>query len=227
MFAALMFVCVAPYAAFAQRAGGSSLAGGGATAEADIDGLSRAGEARASGPDTAKVVVLEFIDFACPTCRAFHLSRADSLRRAAGADVRIVYVTFLFADHPRSWHAAEAGICAGLASGGAGYSTMANQLFQNADSWKNARDPGPLFARYAKDAAVDAAAFADCIARDAAAPLILSDLETGGRLGVNGTPTFIIAPRGATSAEQTSRVEGDVPIAELLDHIAKARAKAK
>ena len=219
---------VTPLTSVAQRAGSAAgVTSNAATADADIDGLSRAGEARAVGPDSAKVVVLEFMDFACPTCRAFHIARADSLRRSAGADVRIVYVTFLFSDHPRSWHAAEAGICAGVASGSAGYMGMADRLYRNADTWKNARDPGSTFARYAREAGIDTVAFNECRARDAAAPLILSDLETANRLGVQGTPTFIIAPRGATSAEQTARVSGDVPIAQLMQLITQARAKAR
>jgi protein-disulfide isomerase len=200
---------------------------GSATADADIDPLSRAGEARAIGPDTAQVVVLEFIDFACPTCRAFHIQRGDSLRRAVGPNVRIVYVTFLFSDHPRSWHAAEAGICAGAVAGSAGYLAMADRLYRNADEWKNARDPGPLFGKYAREAGIDSVTFADCRARDAAAPLILSDLETARRIGVDGTPTFIIAPRGATSADQTSRTSGNVSITDLMALIDAARAKAK
>jgi len=199
----------------------------GATVDADTLPLARAGEARAIGPDTAKVIVLEFLDFECPTCRTFHMQRGDSLRRAIGPDVRIVYVTFLFSNHMRSWHSAEAGVCAGVAGGQKGYLAMADRLFEHADVWKEERDPGATFMRYAREAGIDTAAFADCRARDAAAPLILSDLEAAARLGVQGTPTFVVVPRGATSAEQSARTAGNVSIADLMKLIEQARARAK
>lgn len=211
----------------AQRATGSSLAGGAATAEADTLALARAGDARAIGPDSAMVVVLEFMDFTCSFCRSFHIARMDSLKRAIGSDVRLVFVNAVYSERLRSWHAAEAGVCAGLASGTEGYLGMADRLYRNVDAWKNARDPGATFTRYAREAGVDTAAFNDCRARDTAAPLMLADVETANRLGIERTPTFIIAPRGATSAEQTARVTGDVPMAQLLQLITEARKKAR
>jgi protein-disulfide isomerase len=173
------------------------------------------------------VVVLEFMDFTCSFCRSFHIARMDSLRRAVGADVRIVFVNAVYSERMRSWHAAEAGICAGMAGGTSAYLGMAGRLYRNVETWRDARDPGPTFARYAREAGADTAAFNDCRSRATAAPLMLADVETANRLGVERTPTFIIAPRGATSAEQTARVTGDVPIAQLMQLITEARQKAK
>ncbi|HKS06542.1 MAG TPA: thioredoxin domain-containing protein [Gemmatimonadaceae bacterium] len=229
--AAAAFISLAALSATpvsAQRAGGAAgITSNAATAEADTLALARAGDSRAIGPDSAMVVLLEFMDFTCSFCRSFHIARMDSLKRAIGSDVRLVFVNAVYSERLRSWHAAEAGICAGLASGTDGYLGMADRLYRNVDTWKNARDPGATFTRYAREAGVDTVAFNDCRARDAAAPLMLADIETANRLGIERTPTFIIAPRGATSAEQTARVSGDVPIAQLMQLITEARKKAK
>lgn len=197
------------------------------TAEDDVERLSRAGDGRAIGPDSAKVTLIEFLDYACPTCRAFHLAKADSLRRMVGPDVRIAYFTFLITDHLRAFHGAEAALCGGFVGGSAGYLKMADAIFSNQDEWKDALDPSPLFDRYAKGAGLDAAAYAECRARDAVAPMIVSDLYTADKFEVQGTPTFVVMPRGATGLDQTFRTSGNVPVKDILDLVAQARAKAK
>jgi protein-disulfide isomerase len=197
------------------------------TAEDDLERLSRAGDARAVGPDTARVVVLEFLDFECPVCSAFHTQRGDSLRRSLAADVRVVYVNFPMAQHMRSFHGSEAATCAGAVGGKPGYTGMTDRLFRYQSEWSQSADPAPTFMRFAREAGLDTAAFADCRARDVASPLILADLETAGKFGIGGTPTFIVLPRGATSADDALRVGGNATIAQLTDLIAQARAKSK
>jgi protein-disulfide isomerase len=197
------------------------------TSDADVDPLSRAGDARAVGPDTAHVIVIEFFDYSCPVCQAFHAARHDSLLKAVGPDVRVAYVTSLITTHLRAFHAAEAAVCASVAGGQKAYAGMSDRLFMHASEWSDAFDPGPTFARYAREIGIDTAAFSDCRARDAAAPLILTDLEMANKFAVTGTPTFIIIPRGATSADDALRASGNVPISQLTTLIAQARAKAK
>jgi protein-disulfide isomerase len=197
------------------------------SADDDLTGLSRAGEARASGPDSARVVILEFLDYACPVCATFHMQRGDSLRRALGAEVRIVYVNFPLAQHMRSFQGSEAAMCAAIVGGKAAFAGMADRLFRRQSEWSSAFDPGLTIAQFAKEAGVDAVAFADCRARDAASPLVLADLELATKFGIEGTPTFIVLPRGAQSADDAGRTSGNVPISQLTDLIAKARAKSK
>lgn len=226
---ALMLACAgalaAPLGAGAQQA---ATGGGAATgANADVALLSRAGEARALGADTAKVVLIEFIDFACPTCQLFHVQRGDSLRRAIGTDVRLAYVTLLHPNFLRSYHAAEAANCASVAGGRDGYTAMADRLFRNADEWSNAPDPSSVFKRFARETRIDTAAFDNCRALDLTAPLIISDLGTASQFGVTSTPTFVAIPRGAQSPDDAFSITGNVSIAQLNDLILQARAKAR
>ena len=197
------------------------------TAKDDIAQLSRAGEARAVGPDSARVTVIEFMDYACPVCATFHLQRADSIRRALAADVKIVYVNFPLAQHLRSFHGSEAALCAGLVGGYAAFTAMSDRLFRHQGEWSEASDPGTAFTRYAKEGSIDSVAFAGCRARDAVSPLILSDLETANKFEIDATPTFVFLPRGATSAADAPRVSGSITMAQFTALIAQARAKSK
>jgi len=209
----------APIEAMAQQAA--------ARADADVELLSKAGDARAIGADSARVIVIEFLDFACPTCQLFHVQRGDSLKRALGADVRLVYVTLLHPNFLRSYHAAEAANCASVAGGRVAYTGMADRLFRNATEWSDAGDPSPVFARYARELRVDSVAFEKCRAQDQTAPLIVSDMGTAATFGVEGTPTFVMIPRGAQSPDDALRISGNVSIAQLTQLISQARDKAK
>jgi len=160
------------------------------SADDDVDLLSKAGEARTFGTDSARVELIIFFDFSCPTCQQFHIQRGDSLRRALPADVRVVYVNYLIPNFLRSYHAAEAAACAAGLGGKTAYHGMSDLLFGRVGEWNDAFDPGPIFARYAKDIGADSAAFADCTRRDVPAPLIAIDLATANRFEVTGTPTM-------------------------------------
>jgi predicted DsbA family dithiol-disulfide isomerase len=136
-------------------------------------------------------------------------------------------VNLLHPNFLRSYHAAEAATCASVAGGRDAYAAMADRLFRNPDDWSDAADPGPVFARFAREAGIDSTAFESCRARDLTAPLIVSDLGTASTFGVDATPTFVVVPRGAQGPEETFRISGNVSIAELTGLISQARAKAK
>ena len=195
--------------------------------DADLERLSRAGTARTVGPDSAKVMVLEFLDFECSVCAAFHVQRSDSLKKALGTDVRMVYVNFPLTQHMFSLHSAEAAACAGAVGGRDGFTKVADALYRQQKEWADAPNPGRVFNRMAQQAGLDTAAFADCTARDLVAPLILSDLETAGKFGIRGTPTFVVLAEGAKSADEAQAASGNIPMSQLIAMIAKARAAAK
>jgi protein-disulfide isomerase len=197
------------------------------SAEAERELLMRADAARSSGPEDAAVTLIEFFDFACSACQEFHRTRSDSLKALLGPDVRFLGMGFLIPRFPRSFHAAEAAMCAGGLGGSEGYAAMADQLLRNPEQWSDAGDPRPVFAEYAKTAKLDAAAFADCTARDVMAPVILSDLSVSSNFQAQATPTFVAIPRGAQGPEDVGRLEGVVPIAMLDELIKATRAKAK
>ena len=215
MVRAVVALALSATAAFAQKS------------DADLERLSRAGGARTVGPDSAKVMILEFLDFECPVCAAFHKERSDSLKKALGSDVRMVYVNFPLTQHMFSLHSAEAATCAGAVGGRDGFTKVSDALYRQQNEWAEAPDPGRIFTRMAQQAGIDTAAFSDCRARDLVAPLLLSDIETAAKFGIRGTPTFVVLAAGAKSADEAQSTSGNVPMSQLIEMIAKARASAK
>jgi protein-disulfide isomerase len=197
------------------------------TASAERELLVKADAARGFGPDSAKVVLIEFFDYSCSSCQQFHVEKSDSLKRALGPDVRMVNMGYLIPRFFRSFHAAEAALCAGALGGQTAYAAMSDRLFRRASEWSDARETTPIFAKYAAEAKVDAAAFADCTARDLMAPVILSDMSLSTNFEVGATPTFIVIPSGAAGPEDVQKLEGVSSVKQLTDAIATARAKAK
>jgi protein-disulfide isomerase len=197
------------------------------TALGERDRLVTAAQARSIGPEDAKVVLIEFFDFGCSACQEFHRTRGDSLKAILGPDVRFVAMGFLIPRFLRGYHAAEAALCAGALGGAAGYQGMADRLLSRPDEWSDVRDPRSVFARYAREGRLDAAAFADCTEREMVAPVILSDLSISQNFEAQATPTFVAIPSGAEGPDDIGRLEGVVPIAMLQELIATARAKAK
>jgi protein-disulfide isomerase len=160
-------------------------------------------------------------------CAAFHVQRSDSLKQALGNDVRVVYVNFPLTQHMYSFHSAEAAACAGAVGGREGYTKISDALYRRQKEWADSPDPTAAFMSMARQAGLDTTSFADCRARDVVAPLLLSDLDTAGKFGISGTPTFIVLASGAKSASEAQSASGNVAMSQLIDMIAKARASAK
>lgn len=166
---------------------------------------------RAASDSTAAPATLtlhEFVDHACPSCRAFTLSRGDSLRalaRSRGVDivVRVSPIAALL----RGGHAAEAAFCAGALGGARTFTTMHHLLFDEQERWRHLGTPLSHFVRMAHVAGVDSVAFRRCVANGTMRPLVIADQQLAGRLAVDGTPTLIIT-RG-DAADRGVRVVGD------------------
>lgn len=159
---------------------------------ADIPLIQRADTARIIGSDTAQVMIDEFIDFACPDCRQFHMEKADSLQALVAEKNAILIIrVFPIPRLMRGFQAAEAAFCAAAFAGQPGFLGMLDQLFTYQNAWRGELDPTPFFEAYAEDLNVPLAEFRDCMKRDAVAPLIINDIRLAKDAGVLGTPTFV------------------------------------
>ncbi len=158
--------------------------------------VERALESRAKGSPEAAVVVFEIADFQCPYCATFSATVAPALdaRYVETGEVQWIFVNLPLHSHPLAWHAAEAALCAGAVADR--FWPMHDRLFEEQAAWGAAADPAAHFAAYAEELGVPAAAFAECTAQDAVAPLILQDLGSVISAGITGTPTFIIMKDG-------------------------------
>jgi protein-disulfide isomerase len=198
-------------------------AGAGAQEVATADGelLNRADSVRVRLAESPTVILVEFVDFACSDCRAFHLERADSLKTLVEAEDLI----YAFRVYPiprllRGYHGAEAAFCAGGVGGRPAFEAMTHLLFQRQGYWARAFDPEPLILAYARELGLPAA-FDDCVRRDAVSPLILADARQGAQLGVPGTPTYVVLRVGED--QPVDMFYGNQPMERFREAIARAR----
>jgi protein-disulfide isomerase len=152
--------------------------------------LERAAQDRSKGAEGAPVLVYEISDFQCPFCRQFAVDVFPQIDSAYIRTNRVqwVFVSLPMPSHMNSWVAAEAALCAG--GTGDRFWPMHDRIFQSQSEWATAADPGPIMARYAREAGVPMEAWTACVAQDRVAPLILQDVIFGSR--VSGTPTFVV-----------------------------------
>lgn len=154
------------------------------------------------GPVQAKVTIIEFSDFECPFCKAMS-GRLAAIRRKHPSEVALVYRHFPVAYHKNAAAAARASICAGAQNR---FEALHDQLFAHQDSL--GLIPWSVLA--ARAGVPDGAAFGACMSNPTSPAEITRDMEAGTRLGVQGTPTFLVNERllrGATPGALEEAVE--------------------
>jgi protein-disulfide isomerase len=166
--------------------------------DADRELIRRAHEARIVGSEDADVTLDEYVDFACPDCRAFTLRYADELE-ALVLEENVLY-SVRFYPIPRlmrGYQAAEAALCAGAIGGREAFAAARSGIFEQMDVWRPKLDPRPVLEEIVGDVGIEMEAWRDCVERDAVAPLILSDVSAANRAGLTGTPSFFFNRAGA------------------------------
>jgi protein-disulfide isomerase len=161
---------------FTQRDGGSA-----ELVRADSHRLSSAGD--------GKVMVVEFLDFQCPSCAATYPEAERILQEYAG---RITYVVRNY-PLPMHQHAQASARAAEAAAIQGKYKEMFDKLFKNQQSW-SAETATPLatFEGYAQEIGLDVAKFKSDMDSQEVAARISRDVSDGNSAGVKGTPTFFI-----------------------------------
>jgi protein-disulfide isomerase len=165
-------------------------------------------ETLAFGDKNAPIVIFEFSDYECPFCRRF---AAETLSRVEKEYIRTGRAALVFRDypleasHPRAFAAAIASQCA--ASAGK-FKEMNERLMQ---------DPVELsdeaLAHDAREIGIDPAAFGRCVGDPATAQKIRAGMSEADRLGIRGTPVFVIGARktGETTVHALRMIEGAYP----------------
>lgn len=159
----------------------------------------------ASGPASAPVTLVEYLDFQCPHCQQAY-PEVERLRQTEGPHLRFVVRFFpLESEHPQALLAA----CAAEAAGRQGrFWEMYDLLFQN---------PGKLMPEdlrsHAQQLGLDLEAFEHDLERDEVRAKVRHQKLQGVRSGVNGTPTFFI---------NEERYDGEADFAGLSAAVAKA-----
>lgn len=199
------------------------------TVLADQELVQNAQAARVLGASdgSAEVTILEFFDYSCSTCQQFHVQRGDSLKALAGPDLSLRFHHYIIPRLPRGYAAAEAATCAAGLGGSDGFFAFHDRLLRESTAWRSGPRDSERFQAWAVAQGLPAAEFADCLERDVTAQLIFADDRLGATLGVQGTPTFVVLPRGAQSAEEVIVFYGNEPMSRFREAIAEARSRAR
>lgn len=146
------------------------------------------------GDPDASIQVVEFSDFGCPHCRAFHMETYPTLHDEYVETGKVIwkYVPFVLGTFPNSLPAARAGECA-IAQNR--FPRLRDRLFRTQSEWMSVGDPTDLFVDYSRDVGLDAERFRTCLEEGHREERIRETLAVGRDVGINGTPTFFIQGR--------------------------------
>ncbi len=156
------------------------------------------------GPDSAPVTIIEFADFGCHGCQAWHFSGTkERILETYGDKVQFVWRDFpvITAQSPK---AAEAGQCA-LDQG---------KFWEYHDLvYERGRLGIDSLRAYAEEAELDAKAFNSCLNSGQHRATVERDLNTARKLRLRGTPSFIVNNRvlpGPPRYEQLATIIDEV-----------------
>jgi protein-disulfide isomerase len=152
------------------------------------------------GSDSAPVEITMFGDFECPGCAQFAtVTEADVRARIVDAGLaRFRFMDFPIGSHVNTLVAHNAAACAGAQGK---FWPMHDELYRRQPQWSallngpESDNPGRAIRGYARDVGVDLDAYDVCMASRQFEPQIRANFEEGRRIGVGGTPTFLIGRR--------------------------------
>jgi protein-disulfide isomerase len=159
---------------------------------AEIRSKLKVGNSPSMGPENAKVTLIEFADFECPSCRQLDLVLRDLLARHP--EVRLVFKHYPLTDiHPWAMTAAIASQCAYQQSPGA-FWKMHDAIFDAQDviSTSNVWDK---MLELATQQGLNPEAYKACIINPETAAQVKAAIEEGRAVTVSATPTTFINGR--------------------------------
>ena len=157
------------------------------------------------GDADAIVTLVEFSDYDCPFCRRHKDQVMPDLIKNFVDTGKLKYVMreFPLAMHPNAKGAAQAALCAGDQDQ---YWQMHDMLFANQRNLtvENLK-------AFAVELGLDSAVFDACLDEGKYAQQVSDDLAAGGRMGVTGTPAFVLGltdPKDPNKANVTEFISG-------------------
>lgn len=175
------------------------------------------------GDPDADILIMEFVDYQCPSCERFAVSVKPQIDLAyiESGIARFVLHDFPLSGHPHAFLAARAARCA-LDQGDDYYWPYHDQLFGNQASWS--LSPGPplgAFRSYAEQIGLDQGEFSSCLNSDKFADVVTANIQLGMELNVTGTPTIFMS-RGNSMATRVSRWNDIGAFQEIIDRFLAA-----
>jgi protein-disulfide isomerase len=148
-----------------------------------------ASKARETGDSNAKVTIVEYSDFQCPSCAVAAPAVHQFLSIYKGK-IRVIYKYFpLTKIHKNAMAAAHAAECAAAQNQ---FWPYHDELFKTQTSWAPLADPTTSYMAIASDVKLDTAAFVACYADASRTAVIEQEAKEAQAREVNATPTFFV-----------------------------------
>ena len=141
------------------------------------------------GPEKAALTLVEFGDYQCPSCGAYHPLVKEILNRYP-QQLRLEFHHFpLITIHPNSMLASKAAEAAGEQGR---YWEMHDALFDHQREWSDSPNAEPIFVALASQMGLDSNKFMQGLRSPQLQDRILRDVEQGQNAKVDAVPTFFI-----------------------------------
>jgi protein-disulfide isomerase len=162
----------------------------------------------ALGKPDAPLTMVEFTDLQCPFCRQYMLTSFDEIRKNWIETGKLRYISrdFPLDFHAQALPAARAARCAGDQGK---FWEMRLGLMRNANLLT-----ADYITKTAGDLKLESKAFAACAVSTKYDAEIQAEMAEGTKLGIGGTPTFVIGRTTATAVEGPVLV-GALPYAQF------------
>ncbi len=140
------------------------------------------------GKKDARVVLVEYSDFQCPACAAYH-PLVKKITEEFKNDLKFVYRHYPLAQHNNAIPAAKAAEAAGRQNK---FWEMQDLLFANQVEWAESSAAEKKFEAYAAKIDLDLNQYKIDFKSDKVATKITNDYDSGNRSGVSYTPSFYL-----------------------------------
>jgi protein-disulfide isomerase len=167
---------------------------------AEIRSKLHAGNSPSMGPADAKIILIEFADFECPSCRQLDRILRDLLPQHP--EIRLVYKDFpLTSIHPWAMTAALAGQCAAKENPASFWKIHdiifdSQDLITSSNVWEKMSD-------FASKIGLNTETFRACMSNPDTAQEVDKTTQEGHDLNVTATPTIFINGRRVVGPDKT------------------------
>ncbi len=159
---------------------------------ADIGSKLHVGTSPSLGPENAKITLIEFADFECPSCRQLDLILRDLLPHHP--EIRLVFKHYPLTDiHPWAMTAAIASQCA-FHQSPAAFWKMHDAIFDDQDVISPSNVGDKMLDLAAKQS-LNAEAFQTCMINPETESEVKATIEEGHALTITATPTTFVNNR--------------------------------
>jgi protein-disulfide isomerase len=141
------------------------------------------------GKKDAKITLIEYSDFQCPACAAYHPLVTRVMEEYAN---NMLFVYRMFPLTNIHANAKISGQAAYAANKQGKFFEMGDLLFSNQKDWENEGDPRGIFMDYARKLKLDAKKFQDDMNSNEAKKYVEDAEKQALSEGMNQTPSFIV-----------------------------------